>query len=191
MNRHNTALLILIFVLTGIGWLAFQRFSNIAYMTSNYEAITGWPAIAASWPIYFFILTLAALVGLFLGDWLGHRSRDNDVQEIKQSLQNQILKAQAAEQKARETLAAAEQARRDAEAHLPKIADLAEANAILGARLKGAVEGLEERKDQVRKKRKELNKANSEIEKWQNAYANANRDRDRVVSDFGEPQFDD
>jgi hypothetical protein len=193
MNRHNTILLILIFVLTGIGWLAFQRFPNIAYMTSDYTSITGWTALTAGWPVYGFVLTLATLIGLLLGGWIGQNSRERDAAESLASrqaeLKGQQLQAQQVEQKARETLAAAEQAKRDAEAHLPKIAEITEKNAILGGRLKGAVEQLEEKKKQVRKLNKELKETKSNIEHWQNAYANANRDR--VISDFGEPTFDD
>lgn len=193
MNRRNTALLILIFVLTGIGWLAFQRFSNISYMTSDYEAITGLPALLAGWPIYSFIIALSTLTGLLLGGWIGVSSRERDAAEHlanqQAALEEQQWKAQATEQKARETFAAAEQARRDAEAHLPKIAEVTEKNAVLGQRLNRAVEQLEERKKQVRTLKSELKNTRSDIEYWQNTYATVTRDR--VISDFGEPPLDD
>ncbi len=161
MNWRNTALLILVFGLAGVGWLAFQRFPHISYMTSDYEAITGFSALKAGWPIYSFIFVLVTLIGLLLGGWLGITTRERDAAEHLDTRESMLAEkqrqAENAEQKAREKTASAEQARRDAEALIApsqqRINDLSEENATLKRRLTGSVEALTRKKRQVRELR--------------------------------------
>jgi chromosome segregation ATPase len=148
--------------LIAIGFLAFQRFSNIAYMTSDYAAISGWAALLAGWPVYSFIIALATFIGLLLGGWIGQNSRERDAAERlatqQAELEGQQLQAQKAEQEARVKAAEATQAKRDAEALIgpsqERINSLSEENALLKHRLAGSVEALERKKRQLREIKK-------------------------------------
>lgn len=162
MNWRHTALLIALCTLIAIGFLAFQRFPNIAYMTSDYAAISGWSALQAGWPVYSFVIALAALIGLLIGGWAGENSRERDAAERlatqQAELEGQQLQAQQTEQKARINAAEAAQAKRDAEALIgpsqERINSLSEENALLKRRLAGSVEALERKKRQLRRLKK-------------------------------------
>lgn len=167
MNRRNTALFVVLAVVAGLAWLAYDRFPNIAYLTGTYEASLGWAAVRAAWPVYALILSLAALIGLLIGAWVGESSRERDAAEMlatqQEKLKAQQSKAQQLEQDARVKAAEAAQAQRDAEALLApsqmRINELSEQNALLKRRLSGSVEALERKKRQVRELRQLDNEA--------------------------------
>lgn len=167
MNRRNTALFVALAIFAALVWLAYGRFPNIAYLTGSYEASVGWAAVLDAWPVYVLILSLAALVGLLVGGWVGESSRERDAAEAlatqQEKLAAQQSKAQQLEQDARIKAAEAAQARRDAEAQLTpsqvRINELSEQNALLKQRLSGALEALERKKRQVRELRQLDNEA--------------------------------
>ena len=167
MNRRNTALFVALAIFAALMWLAYERFPNIAYLTGPYEASVGWAAVLKGWPVYTLILSLAALVGLLVGGWVGESSRERDAAETlatqQENLKAQQSKAQQLEQDARIKAAEAAQAQRDAEALLApsqmRINELSEQNALLKRRLSGSVEALERKKRQVRELRQLDNEA--------------------------------
>ncbi|MGP9740164.1 MULTISPECIES: hypothetical protein [Halomonas] len=167
MNRRNTALFVALAIFAALMWLAYERFPNIAYLTGPYEASVGWAAVLKGWPVYTLILSLAALVGLLVGGWVGESSRERDAAETlatqQENLKAQQSKAQQLEQGARIKAAEAAQAQRDAEALLApsqmRINELSEQNALLKRRLSGSVEALERKKRQVRELRQLDNEA--------------------------------
>lgn len=167
MNRRNTALFVALAIFAALMWLAYERFPNIAYLTGPYEASVGWAAVLKGWPVYTLILSLAALVGLLVGGWVGESSRERDAAETlatqQEKLKAQQSKAQQLEQDARIKAAEAAQAQRDAEALLApsqmRINELSEQNALLKRRLSGSVEALERKKRQVRELRQLDNEA--------------------------------
>ncbi|MGP9676930.1 MULTISPECIES: hypothetical protein [unclassified Halomonas] len=167
MNRRNTALFVALAIFAALMWLAYERFPNIAYLTGPYEASVGWAAVLKGWSVYTLILSLAALVGLLVGGWVGESSRERDAAETlatqQENLKAQQSKAQQLEQGARIKAAEAAQAQRDAEALLApsqmRINELSEQNALLKRRLSGSVEALERKKRQVRELRQLDNEA--------------------------------
>lgn len=204
MNWRQTALLIALCVVFGLSWLALERFENLAYLTSDYTSVTGWAALRTGWPVYGWIAAVTMVFGLLIGGWVGASSRERDAEErlstLRTELDFQLQQARASdekashqEQRAREKIAAAEQARRDAEALIApgqqRINALGEENALLKQRLAGSIEVLERKKRQIRGLKNELQQSQSDIEHWQNA--DANRHRDRVLFDFGEPPRED
>lgn len=162
MNRRNIALVAVLAIVGVVAWLAYARFPNIAYLTGTYEASLGWAAVLDGWPVYVLILSLAVLVGLLVGGWVGENVRERDAAETlatqQEKLERQQEKSQRLEQDARERAAEAAQARRDAEALLApsqtRINELSEQNALLKRRLSGSVEAMERKKRQVRELRK-------------------------------------
>lgn len=125
-----TALLITLGV---IGWLAWQRLPDVAYMLREHEAITSWPALLAGWPVWTLAGVATATFSALLGVWaretaLSHdtaarlqraeqlaevyRERaDNAQQEAEATLAEQMRRATITEQQAREQIAAAKSAR--------------------------------------------------------------------------------
>ncbi|MGP9795731.1 hypothetical protein ACT3T8_18320, partial [Halomonas sp. AOP1-B1-8] len=101
-------------IFAALMWLAYERFPNIAYLTGPYEASVGWAAVLKGWPVYTLILSLAALVGLLVGGWVGESSRERDAAETlatqQENLKAQQSKAQQLEQGARIKAAEAAQA---------------------------------------------------------------------------------
>jgi chromosome segregation ATPase len=180
MTRRNILLLVLS-GLIGVGWLAFRRFSNLAYLVNDYSALTGWEALRAGWPVYLLVAGLAALVGLIIGGWAGEIARereaaaredeardritraDNNAQNATQAAQDtladQVSKAKDREDQAWQREAAADQAQRDAASQIATTQQrnnaLVETNALLQRRLDGALESLERRKRQIRELRKQ------------------------------------
>jgi hypothetical protein len=162
MNRRNTALFVALAIFAVLVWLAYGRFPNIAYLTGPYEASVGWAAMLDAWPVYTLILSLAALVGLLIGGWVGESSRERDAAETlatqQEKLKAQQSKAQQLEHDARVKAAEAAQARRDAEALIApaqqRINALSEENALLKRRLTGSIEALERKKRQLRELKK-------------------------------------
>lgn len=203
MNWRHTALLIALCVAFGLGWLALERFDNVAYLTSDYTSVTGWAALRTGWFIYGWIAAVTMVFGLSIGAWIGVSSRERDAQEqlqtLRSALEIQLQQARTSderalqrEQQAREKTAAAEQARRDAEALIApgqqRINALSEENALLKQRLNGSIAGLERKKQQVRQLKHDSRKLCTEIETWQNLVANQNR---FLTVDVGEPPRDD
>lgn len=181
MTWRNIAFLFMFFALCVMGWLAYQRFPFIAFFT-GFGTVSGWPALLAGWPVYALIVVMAMCIGLPLGAWIGESSRKWDAAEQKAVLEEQQRQARDAEQKARETFAAAEQAKRDGEAHLPRIAELTIENAKLGKDLNGAIEGIKDRKETIKKLRKKLkeNQDDSLIQKNKSLRATIRENRQRI-----------
>lgn len=99
---------ILFITLSVVGWLAWERFDSIAYMTTNNTAITGWAAFRAGWPVFALAGVVTAILGTVLGLKVGKNARARDAE----------ARAARAESKAAEAVQAAENAQNQAAASL-------------------------------------------------------------------------
>jgi len=71
-------LLLMLIGLGAIGWLAWRRIPDVAYMLNNYEALTGWAAILAGWPVWTLAGVVMAILGALLGIWAGDNAKTRD-----------------------------------------------------------------------------------------------------------------
>lgn len=127
-------LLTLLLIVLGVtGWLAWQRLPNIAFMLSDYEALTGWSALLAGWPVWTLAGVATAILGVLFGVWARKNAQTHDAQvalaraeqevemyreraesaqeEAEATLAEQVRRATLTEQQAREKIAAAKAAR--------------------------------------------------------------------------------
>lgn len=126
-------LMLLLFGLGVTSWLAWLRLPNIAFMLSDHEALTGWSALLAGWPVWALVGAVTAIFSALLGVWARKNAQTHDAQvalaqaeqqmemyreraesaqqEAKATLAEQIRRATLTEQEAREKIAAAKAAR--------------------------------------------------------------------------------
>jgi hypothetical protein len=133
-SQAMTWLLTLLLIGLGvIGWLAWQRLPDVAFLLSDYEALTGWPALLAGWPVWALAGAVTATFSALLGVWARENAQthdgkvalaraeqqvetyreraDNAQQEAEATLAEQVRRATITEQQAREQIAAAKAAR--------------------------------------------------------------------------------
>ena len=101
----------LIVVIAVLTYLAVQRWDSIAYMTTDYSAVTGFNALRHSWPIFALIGGIAALIGAIVAISAErialHAENERLSAHTKQIFSAQIRSAELTEQRAREERAAA------------------------------------------------------------------------------------
>jgi chromosome segregation ATPase len=161
--------------LIGVGWLAFSRFPNLAYMTTDYSAITGWDALRAGWPVYGLLGLAAVLAGLALGGWMGENAREHASEERAVKAEERAVLAENAAQNAQEAAEAAlaEKMRR---AELRE----REASAAIAA-AKGAREAADAEAQRATSRVADLERERAELQMQRdNAIASTHRRRRRI-----------
>lgn len=149
--------LFLIVAIAVLTYLAMQRWDSIAYMTTDYSAVTGFNALRHSWPIFALIGGIAALIGAIVGTFSAkraisaerialHAENERLSAHTKQIFSAQIRSAELTEQRAREAVAAATATRIAAERtelHARERVELLEKRlARAEARLSGALRAM-------------------------------------------------
>lgn len=173
---------ILIVVTATISWVAWQRLPNIAYMTDENTATTGWAALRLGWPVWLLVGAASALLAAGIAGWAGKNARERDAQarvkraerqaeeandiaedaviDAQASLSTQMRRAERTEQQAREKIAAAQASRTAADAEAERARTrVAELECDLGrskARLKGSLRAMQQGEAETAALRTEL-----------------------------------
>lgn len=174
-----TALLITLGV---FGWLAWQRLPDVAFMLSDYEALTGWPALLAGWPVWTLAGVATATFSALLGVWAREKALTRDAvarlqraeqlaeayreradhaqQEAEATLAEQVRRATLTEQQAREQIAAAKSARTaandEATRAMERVGELEYRLAQVTLQRDNAISATHRRKERITKLKAEL-----------------------------------